>query len=249
MASKLLSFLSSFFRPQKRTTVDLISLTAHQLKNPIASLELSLKMMLKGDFGRVTKEQRATLDKMLQKSEIMASLVDDLLHASKIDSTHHIHALVLNNVNVGEVIESLISLAEDDIIRKGIVVTFKKESRPLIAKLDQRKITIALQNLLDNALKYTPAGGRITINLHREGETFHLCIEDSGIGIPHHDIPHLFQKFFRASNAIDQHIIGSGLGLYIARDMIEAHHGTISCMSQEHQGSTFVITLPIKPVA
>jgi signal transduction histidine kinase len=101
-----------------------------------------------------------------------------------------------------------------------------------------------LAHLLSNAIKYSPAGGQVLVEVAREQDCARLSVTDGGLGIPKADLPHVFERFRRASN-VGGHIAGSGLGLAGARDIIEQHGGTISVSSQEHRGSTFVVGLPL----
>ncbi len=227
----------------KKTKIDLISLTAHQLKNPLSAMKLSMQMLSEGDFGKISKEQKDIVEKILQKNETLICLVDDLLDMAKIEEKRHIHNLTL--VNIDDLIESLIRFEQEEIINKKIEFKFEKPTNLQKIKLDKEKISMALQNILNNAVKYTPICGKITISLIQNGENLEIKIQDSGIGIPENQKEKLFSKFFRASNVVKIETTGSGLGLAIAKDIIESHHGKIWLESKEGEGSSFFVSLPI----
>ncbi len=112
--------------------------------------------------------------------------------------------------------------------------------------IDVEKIRLSVQNLLDNALRYTPAGGSVTISLNRDKKDVEFSIKDTGLGIPKDQQNRVFAKFFRAANVMRTDTEGSGLGLFIAKNIIEAHDGRIWFESEENRGSAFHFTLPIK---
>jgi len=109
---------------------------------------------------------------------------------------------------------------------------------------DSEKLSIALTNLIDNAVKYTPGGGRVRLTLRRENDFAVLSVSDNGVGIPKADWHRVFSKFFRASNVIRMETEGTGLGLFIVKNIIKRHGGEISFVSEEGQGTTFTFTLP-----
>ncbi len=226
-----------------KTEVNFISLTAHQLKDPLSSMRLSLEMLLDGDFGKISKDEKDIIEKILQKDETLIYLVDDLLDMAKIEEKRHVHNLTL--IDIEDLIKSVIILEQEEIINKKIKFKFEKLTKPLKIKSDKEKIFMALQNIFDNAVKYTPIGGKITISLRKNGDNLEIKIEDSGIGIPENQKEKLFSKFFRADNAVKTGTMGSGLGLFIAKSIIETHNGKIWFESKEGEGSTFFVSLPI----
>ena len=113
-----------------------------------------------------------------------------------------------------------------------------------MAKIDRQHFRMVLENLLNNASKYTPSGGTVSIQLIDENETFSFIIEDSGVGIDQEDIPLLFQKFVRISNKLTKKVSGSGLGLYLAKNIVEAHSGTIYFEPAHQKGTIFTVTIP-----
>jgi len=111
---------------------------------------------------------------------------------------------------------------------------------------DELRLEQVLQNLISNALKYSPDGGTIQVRIAQHGSMACIAVTDQGIGIPAQDIPHLFERFYRASNTDDQHISGMGIGLYIVHELVNLHGGSVVVESTQQQGSTFTVCLPVK---
>jgi signal transduction histidine kinase len=123
------------------------------------------------------------------------------------------------------------------------------ESRgPAIGMCDAFRITQLLENLTENAIKYSPLEGEIRLSIWSNGDCAFLSVSDQGIGIPAHDLPHVFERFYRATNVDDRRFAGMGLGLFICRGIVEQHGGRIHVTSQPGQGSTFQVELPLAPV-
>lgn len=224
---------------------DFVSLTIHQLNAPLAALKLSLEMLLAGDFGKLSKQQKSILEKMYQRDKMMVSLVSGLLHVAKIEQEGY--AYNQTEVNFEELVKLVVDFNEEEIKNKKIRFAFNKPAIQLPGVLiDKEKMFLAIQNIVDNAVKYTPVKGTITLSLALHGNELELKIEDSGIGIPEAQRDKLFSKFFRAANATKMQVGGSGLGLFITKSIVEAHGGKIWCTSKEDHGSTFFILLPIR---
>ena len=227
----------------KKEKLDFISLTAHQLKRPLSSIKLSLEMLYKGNFGRISKEQKDVIEKILQRSKGLIYLVNDLLDMAKIEERGLVNNLI--QVDIVELIEFILEFEMNEITNKKIKFKFEKTYNSIKVKIDKEKISMAIRNVIDNAVKYTPTRGKITISLDKNGENLEIKIQDSGIGIPDNQKEKIFGKFFRADNAIEMESSGSGLGLFIARHIIESHKGKIWFESKEGIGTTFFIHLPI----
>ncbi len=227
----------------KKTEIDFISLTAHQFKKPLSAIKLSLEMLLKGDFGNINEEQRAILQKILERDETLICLVSDLLNVAKIEGQEHIHHATL--VNLEDVLDSVIHFTKEEIERKNITFKLEKPNATIPElMLDKEKMSLAIENIINNAIEYTPIGGSVNVSLTVSQNAVQLNVQDSGIGIPVSETKNVFTKFFRATNAAKEVAAGSGLGLFIAKNIVEANHGKIWFESQENKGSSFFISLP-----
>lgn len=230
----------------EKTKADFIALSVHQLNTPLSSMKLSFEMLLGENFGKINKEQKAVIEKMRQRNKMLIYLVSDLLNLDKIESDSYFYHWSL--VDAEELVTSLVSSSKEEIKKKKIkfVVETPKTKLPKMI-LDKEKISFALQNIIDNAIKYTPVRGRIGIFVTSNNKELKFEIQDSGMGVPQRDKEKLFVKFFRASNAV-RTSIGSGLGLFISKSIVEGHDGKIWLESKENEGSTFYVSIPIKEI-
>ena len=226
------------------TKIESTSLTIHQLKAPLSGIKLSLEMLLSGDYGKINEEQKDILKKTYEKSDLLIRLIDDLLDTVKINEG--VYNLNLTPTSVEDIVQSVADFYQEEIKKKNIKFEFQKPSEALSKiMLDEKKIKLVVQNLFDNAIRYTPVGGSIKSYLRLTKKGLEFQIQDSGIGIPKDQQDKLFTRFFRARNAIKTEIEGSGLGLSITKNIIKAHNGEIWFESKENKGSTFYFNLPI----
>lgn len=239
---------------QKRKS-ELISLLAHQLRIPTSTVKWSLSMMSAGDFGKISKEQKGIIKKIMQRNEEMVSLIDGLLEISRNSDGEYLFNPV--PTDIASVVQSLINFYQEEIKNKKIRLEFQKPTIKLPEiVLDKEKIKLAIQNVIDNAIKYTPEGGEIKILLFLRDGKMQLEVKDSGIGIPEDQKEKIFTKFFRADNARLKEKNGSGLGLFFVKNIIEQNHGKIWFSSPagsalggesvQNKGSAFYITLPLE---
>lgn len=228
----------------ERAKKEIISLAAHQLSAPLASIKWSLQMLLNNDFGKITEEQRQVISGASKKNNQLIYLVEDLLNASKIENGKYF--LEPGEYQIENIVSSIIDFYKEDIKKKRINFKFDKpgEQLPKI-NIDGGKIRLAVQNLFDNSIKYTPVGGEISVSLRRQGKNIEFKIQDSGIGIEKNQKKEIFNKFFRGTNAMKEEPMGYGLGLYFVKNIVESHKGRIWFKSEKNKGSSFYFTLPI----
>jgi PAS domain S-box-containing protein len=229
----------------ERMKTEFVSVAAHQLRTPLSAIKWTLKIILDGDLGEITKEQRDFIQKTYQSNERMISLINDLLNVTRIEEGRYLYKLTL--VSFEEIVQSILDSYKDVVAKRKVKVEFKKSKRPLPKiMVDLEKMKLAIQNLLDNALRYTPPDGKIIISLDLEPGNVEFSIKDTGMGIPKDQKARIFTKFFRAANVMKVDTEGSGLGLFIAKNIIDAHGGKIWFESEETHGTAFHFTLPIK---
>jgi signal transduction histidine kinase len=224
---------------------EVISLTAHQLSAPLSSIKWSLGMILNDDFGKIAEEQKNVINGAYKKNNQLIYLVEDLLNIAKIENGKYL--LEKEVYNIEDAILYAIDLYQDEITKKKISFNFEKPEKKLPeTRVDDQKIKLAIQNLLDNAIKYTPVGGTITISVKTRGKNIEFKIHDSGIGIEKKQNKKIFNKFFRGSNAIKEEPMGYGLGLFFVKEIVTAHGGKVWFNSKKDEGSDFYFSLPIK---
>lgn len=233
-----------------------ISVTTHQLRTPLAAIKWTFDMAAKGQLGPVTDEQKKYLLQGLLSAERVISIVNDLLKVDSMNterSDYHFRP-----TDLVKLISNVIFEFTNQAALKKINFIFLRPQNTLPnVEIDDDKIRMVIENLVDNAIKYTPEGGKVTIKISDERVNsaegaLEVIVTDSGIGIPSSEANKVFQKFFRASNAIKNEPDGSGLGLFIARDIIEKHHGAIwfenhsgSSLSTSSSGTSFSFSLPL----
>jgi len=229
----------------ERMKTEFVSLAAHQLRTPLSAIKWTLRMILDRDLGEITQEQEDFLQKTYQSNERMIALINDLLNVARIEEGRYLFRPALTRIE--KTIEPIIKSYREEMKRKGITFKFKKPKAKLPEiEVDDEKISLAIENLIDNALRYTFPGGKVTVTLKYAKEEIEISVKDSGVGIPKDQQDRIFTKFFRGANAIRMETEGSGLGLFITKNIIEAHGGKIGFESGEGKGSTFYFTLPIK---
>ena len=227
----------------EKLKTEFVSLSAHQLRTPLSAIKWTLQMLLDEDLGEITKEQREFIEKIYESNEKMIRLINDLLDVTRIEEGRYLYKPALTDL--GTVVQSVINSFKDHIRQKGINLVFKKPDKNLPeVKMDVEKMKLAIQNILNNAVIYTHPGGQVTISLEGDKNKVEFRISDNGIGIPKDQQKRVFTKFFRGVNAVKMETGGTGLGLYITKNIIEAHGGKILFKSKEGKGSTFYFSLP-----
>jgi len=228
----------------ERMKTEFVSIAAHQLRTPLSAIKWTLKMLLDGDLGPLSKEQKEFVKKTYQSNERMIRLINDLLNVTRIEEGRFVYAFVL--IDLRKIIENIVDSYKELIKNKKLEIKFKKPKKFPKIKIDLEKMSLAVQNLIDNAIRYTLPGGKIEISLKNLGKEIEFQIKDTGIGIPKSQQERIFTKFFRGFNATKLATEGSGLGLFITKNIIEAHGGKIWFESEERKGTTFYFTLPVK---
>lgn len=225
---------------------EFVSVASHQLRTPLAAIKWSLEMLKKGDLGALTPDQLEFVSKCFDSNERMIKLVNDLLNVSRIEEG--LLQYTFETTDAKNFIESLLN--ENTIMaqQKNLTLeTYNDVPQNTLVKIDADKLRMALQNILDNAFKYTPAGGRVIVKTAVTPNALEMKLSDTGVGIPDANKDKIFSKFFRANNVVKMQTEGSGLGLFIVKSIVERHHGTINFYSEEGHGTTFTITIPLHP--
>ncbi len=219
-----------------------ISNVSHELRSPLASIKESVSLLLDEVSGTLNSEQRKFLEIAKKNIDRLARLIDDLLNLAKIESGKtEMRRLFINLVTIAEdVVNSFGVLAEN----KNIALGIKTDSSPIKIWVDPDKMTQIISNLVDNAIKYSPSGSSVTVELLDKGSFIEVGIIDNGVGISKENAERLFDKFTRLEDAIENRIKGTGLGLAITRELVELHSGKISVDSEPGKGSRFYFTLP-----
>jgi signal transduction histidine kinase len=222
---------------------EFISVVAHQMRTPLSAMKWTLTMLLKGDLGNLSVDQQTFIGKAEESNDHMISLVEDMLLADKLDTGHA--EVVKGEANMNEIVNQVLHDVQSKFDAKKIKVHYTG-CDDLICKVnaDKDKMRSVVQNLLENAGRYTPEGGSVTIQVYEEHGNLHMSVTDSGIGIPKDQQAYIFTKFYRARNASKLEANGSGLGLFISKSIVEKHGGGLEFESEEGKGTTFRFWIP-----
>lgn len=230
----------------EKVKTEFVSLAAHQLRTPLAGIKWTLETILEEkDEANISEEIVDFIKKAAEANERMVSLVNDLLNVTRIEEGKYVYDP--KNVNMKKVIEASLKEHKEEIERKGIKFSLSQPEEDVsFVKADEEKVTLVVQNFLDNALKYTTEG-EISLKLEelKEEKKIKVSVSDTGVGIPEEEKIKMFNKFVRGENVQRMDTEGSGLGLFISKNIIEAHKGEIGFDSKEGEGSVFFFTLPI----
>jgi signal transduction histidine kinase len=221
-----------------------VSVAAHQLRTPLTGIRWSLKSLLDGDAGPLTVRQRKTVEREFEAMAAMLELVGELLNVSRLEEGRFGYSFqwIVVDKLIEETVRNFNLAAKagqvELVVEQQIAAGLKVIGDPTSMKL-------ALANFVDNAVRYTKVGGKVTVKVIQTEEWLQVAVRDNGIGIPAEEQGQIFTKFFRAGNARTLRPSGSGLGLFLAKNVIEGHGGKVWFESEPGLGSTFYATLPL----
>jgi two-component system phosphate regulon sensor histidine kinase PhoR len=220
--------------------VDLIGTIVHDLKTPISSIKSFADLI--DHSGDLNERQTHYLQRIMFAADNMSNLVNDLLDLVWIESGMEIR---LAPCNIRDVVRTQIHLLNDYAKYYDVGLTMTVANDIVVVQADERRLNQVVGNLIGNAIKYNQSGGNVTIDIRRKDTILQVSVTDTGLGISEKDLPHVFDRFFRAPMAEASRIEGSGLGLSIAKAIVERHGGAIGAESTLGQGSIFWFTLPV----
>ncbi len=221
---------------------EFIAMVTHELRAPIAAVEQQLTVILNKMAGELTEKQEQLLSRAKQRTNGLLDLIKDLLDLSKIEAGKMIQ--YKEPLLLQEVIQRVVDLMRVEAENKKIDLDFSTPSNVSLINADRNSMEGIFTNLISNAIKYTPAGGKVRVNLGEEGGFVKATISDTGIGIKKENLPRIFDKFYRVKTAETRQIVGTGLGLSIVKSIVDAHLGSISVESEEGGGTTFTVFFP-----
>jgi signal transduction histidine kinase len=225
---------------------EFISMASHQLRTPLTSVKGYISMILEGDAGEINDLQKKFLNQAFISSQRMVYLISDLLNVSRLKTGKFV--IENRETYLPDTVEDELRQLDETVKARGLSIEYKKPKKFPIVMLDEDKVRQVIMNFADNAIYYTPAGGKIFIELKATDDVIQYTVKDTGIGVPRHEQHHLFTKFYRAGNARKARPDGTGLGLFMAKKVITAQGGSILFTSEEGKGSTFGFSLPRKKV-
>jgi PAS domain S-box-containing protein len=222
---------------------EFVALATHQLRTPVAAIRWNVELLERSLRGAMSEKQAAYLMKVARNVTRMLALINDFLSVSKLETGTF--ATTPEPIELSTYLPTIVEEFEGQIKEKQIQLTTTYSPSPFTYTADSRLFHIITSNLLSNAVKYVRPSDRIAFGYVVEGRELVFTVADSGIGIPAEQLPRLFSKFFRASNAMQHRAEGTGLGLYIVKESVEQLGGTIEVQSVENEGTRFIVRLPL----
>ena len=213
---------------------------SHELRTPLAMILGYAELLIAGDLGPVTAEQRASLEIIVQRASTLRELVENITAILENESREP----VIERVWLAELVAG--ALADFEVLAKraGLTISGAVEAPGAVVLGDESHLRRMIDNLMSNALKFTPAGGEVTVRLEpRDGQVM-LSVSDNGIGIPEGHEARIFERFYQVDGTIRRQYGGSGLGLALVKEIVERHHGSVTVESRWGEGTTFRVYLP-----
>lgn len=223
--------------------VDFVSMAAHELRTPLAATRGYLELISFKEGESVAPDVKNYLQQALKSTAELGSLIDNLLGVTRIE--RGTLTLRPDKVDIAADVQQAIRNATFTANDKRIALSYDGPTSECYVIADQIALHEVINNLINNAIKYTNSGGSVNVLLGREGTNYVIRFKDTGIGIPKQSLANLFTKFYRVHGGLNSGSTGTGLGLFISKSIIERHGGTISVESEEGVGSTFIVSIPV----
>lgn len=228
-----------------RIKTDFILVASHQLKTPLSGIKWSSELLMGDKIKKPSAEQSKYINNIYVSNERMIKLVNDLLNVSRIETGIDLTSRK-EKVNIFKLVVEVFEDNKPLALTKHInLINVENLNQELFLDIDEDKIRQALDNLISNAIKYSNNNSKVEIICKKQDKNILFSVKDYGIGIPKNQQKRIYEKFFRADNAVSQQTDGNGLGLYIAKTLIEAHGGSMGFESEENKGTTFYFSLPL----
>ena len=220
---------------------EFVSNVSHELKTPMTSMKVLADSLLEQENLPVEMYQEFMGD-IAKEIDRENKIITDLLSLVKMDKKGQ--TLNIESININELLEQILKRLKPIAEKKNVEIVMES-FRPVTAEIDETKLSLAISNLVENAVKYNHDNGWVHVSLNADHKFFYVKVEDSGIGIPKEDQAHVFERFFRVDKSHSREIGGTGLGLAIARNAVIAHRGAIKVFSEEGEGTTFTVRIPL----
>lgn len=214
------------------------------MRTPATGVKQFLGMLIEGYGGALTDTQKKFAETAYESNERQLNIVNDLLKVAQVDAGKVI--LTKEKVDLEALVQDVLEEQKTKFTERQQQVTYNNTTKSIMAFVDVRHFRMAIDNIIDNASKYTEPGKNVSVTLSREGGSAIISIEDQGVGIASDDIERIFTKFTRVDNPLSVSVGGSGIGLYWCKKIVELHNGSISVTSVIGKGTTFIIAIPLK---
>jgi len=229
-----------------RMKSDFVAMVAHELKSPLASIEQMIYALQVNCNVEEAKSCNKLHNRMTIRTRDLLRLIENLLNLSKLESGTVVFNLEPTSGH--DIIRDIVEVTKPQADGKDITINFNPCPEEWMFNVDYDHIRTAIMNIVSNAVKYTPEGGTLEVTTSLSGGLANLVFKDSGIGIGQEDLQHIFDRFYRVKGKATRHITGSGLGLSLVKEVVEAHQGYIDVQSAPDQGTTFTLSFPVAEV-
>lgn len=226
-----------------KSTGEFITVIAHQLRTPLTGMKWSFDLLSSLEIGELNSEQKQIVKKVSSTTNYMIGLVNNLLNVSQIEEGHF--KIILKKQSILPVFKNIENIFKSIAEEKGIILKIEIPTELPLLDIDIEKIEIVINNIVDNSIKYSLPGGIVELKIAHSGQELIISIKNGGISIPKEEFDKIFTKFFKSNQASQHQTNAVGLGLYISKNIIDQHNGKIWFESEENQGTTFYVSLPI----
>jgi len=230
-------------RELEQAKEEFVSLASHQLRTPATGVKAYISMLLDGYTGNLTVQQQSFLKKVFTSNERQLQIINDMLSVARMDAGRVVPELA--SADLTALINDVVDEQRPTIRSRHQTLNLKLPAAKVEGVVDAKLVRMALENVVNNASKYTPEGGSIALGLRQTGATAQITIRDTGVGIAKADLPRLFKRFSRIDNPLSTHGGGTGLGLYLAHNVVTLHYGRMLVDSTPGEGTVFTVELPL----
>jgi signal transduction histidine kinase len=218
---------------------DFVATITHDLRSPLTVIHGALRLL--PQLGELNDEQSEFAERAMRSAEHMDSLISSLLDIGRIEAGLEMER---EPVELRDVVEQVVANLQEEVANKRQIVGLELQDNLSTVKGNPTRLVQVITNLVDNAIRYTPEGGKIRVRASQDGDQIILSVSDTGVGIPTKAKDHIFEKFYRVEGPQTRELEGAGLGLAAVKSIVESHGGRVWVQSKEGQGSTFYFTLP-----
>jgi signal transduction histidine kinase len=229
-------------KQNEKFKTDMLGQFTHEMKSPLVAINQALELLEHSVGSNITKDQKRLLTILFGNSETLANLITNILHSATYDAGSM--RLDLQEENIIKLFTNTIMKMAPTVKDKNIQVNLNFSSEKIVCEIDKDRMEEVFYNLVSNAIKFSPVDSMLQVTMVERDSTVYFRLKDEGIGIPSQEIPYIFEKMYRASNSTKISVKGTGLGLYITSQIIQAHGGKIKVRSKVNEGSEFTVTLP-----
>ena len=231
----------TLFKQLDQMKSEFVNMVAHELRSPLVSIRQIQSVLAEGLAGPLSEKQEDFVKRGMKKIDALLALINDLLDVARLEAGRLVQKQTV--IDLSEMIEDMVLLMQLRAKEQGLVLTHSCENmKPVVA--DPKNIEEVLNNLLTNAINYSPEGGKVTVTARGVGQFVEIKVSDTGVGIAPEELPKIFGKFYRVKHPKTRQVAGTGLGLSIVKGIVEAYRGSIHVESVPNQGTTFTVLLP-----